>query len=304
VILKVWALAEKEKFKVIKEVFIAFLSTCYSESSLILIIHNFLYTIAVEEQCAHALPEKAPSDGNTIAGPSCSGIDSSPPTTTLPPNPLDIAGNEHKQKHHAEKKDKKVKNSQMTHQKGKKDHKWPNKHHKSKATSDEDESSTEASSKFSESGSGGDNEDEGEGNDDDEDKDKEDDDDEPVNTWHTKCTSMDPKHWKVKPMTAVKVVEAISIKPVNTTTAPLPSLPPTAPLPPPPLSQPPSFSTSIPLSQPPSPVHPLPVHPSQASPPHPPLPLFLFFPLLHQHKKQPRGLLGSLMPTNGCQVRI
>ena len=108
---KVWALAEKEKFKVVKEAFIAFLSTCYSESFLILIIHILLYTIAVEEQRARALPEKVPSDGNAIAGPSCSGIDSSPPTTALPPNPSDIAGNERKRKRHAEKKDKKAKKS-------------------------------------------------------------------------------------------------------------------------------------------------------------------------------------------------
>lgn len=38
---KVWALAEKDKFKVVKEAFIAFLSTCYSKCHhLILTVHN------------------------------------------------------------------------------------------------------------------------------------------------------------------------------------------------------------------------------------------------------------------------
>ena len=39
---KVWALAEKEKFKVVKEAFIAFLSTCYSKCfCLISTVDNF-----------------------------------------------------------------------------------------------------------------------------------------------------------------------------------------------------------------------------------------------------------------------
>ena len=40
---KVWALAEKEKFKVVKEAFIAFLSTCYSECSLFAITQILIY---------------------------------------------------------------------------------------------------------------------------------------------------------------------------------------------------------------------------------------------------------------------
>ena len=195
------------------------------------------------------------SDGNATAGPSGSGVDSSLPTTALPPKSSDIAGDKRKRKRHAEKKDKKAKKSRTTHQKGKKGHKRPNKRHKSKAASDEDESGTESSSKSSESGSGEDDEDE----DEDEDEGDDDDEDEPVNTRRTKRTSMDPRRSKVKSTTAVKVVEAISIniKPANTATAPLPSLPPTAPLPP------------RSLSQPPSTVRPSPVNPSQASPPPP-----------------------------------
>jgi hypothetical protein len=102
----------------------------------------------VEEQRARALLDDLPGDGNAVAGPSGADVDSasiagpsgagidSSPTTALPRNPSDVAGDGRKRKRHAEKKDKKTK---KTHQKRKKDHKRPNKRRKSKVASDEDD---------------------------------------------------------------------------------------------------------------------------------------------------------------------
>ena len=237
----------------------------------------------MEEQRARALPETLSGDGNAIAGPSSSGIDlsqpttamppnsSSPPATAMPPNASDVAGG--KRKRHTEKKDKNAKKSRTTHQKHKKNNKRPNKHRKSNVASDKDGSSAEDTSNPSEVESG----------EDDEDEDEDEDDDEPVNTRLTHHTSMDPRRWKTKAATAVNTDDSISInvKVTNVGTVPLP---PTAPFP---LSQPPSpvrplpaspptpttnsALTSLPptvplppppLSQPSSPVHPSPVGPS------------------------------------------
>ena len=232
----------------------------------------------MEEQRTRALPENLTGDGNTIAGPSDADIDSpsnsiagpssagidSSPTSALPPNPSDIAGDGRKRKRHAEKKDKKAK---KMHQKRKKDHKRPNKRRKSKVASDEDDendSGTQGSSNPSESESGEDDEDS------DDDDDEEEDDDEPVNTRLTKHTSMDPKHWKSKPATAVNTKDIISIDvtPTNTATVSLPSVPPTAPLPLPPLSQP--LFPVCPSPASPSPVCPLPTGPPPPAGPSPP----------------------------------
>ena len=67
------------------------------------------------------------------------------------------------------------------------------------AASDEDNSGTEGSLHSSQSGSG-----EDDNNKEEEDEGEEDDNEEPVNAQCTKHVLMDLRHWKVKPMTAVK----------------------------------------------------------------------------------------------------
>ncbi|EDQ98438.1 uncharacterized protein LACBIDRAFT_335964 [Laccaria bicolor S238N-H82] len=225
---KVWAHAEKEKFAAVSEVFLTFLSTCYT----------------ADEQRARALPQPVTDADPMHAGPSSStpAPDPSTENSTKPSNSSGLADSGRKRKRSAETNVKKVQKSRLKAKKGSIAKKKPTK--RRKTTADAEASATDSASEDSDPEHSGedDDEDEDEGDEDeDEDEDQDEDEDEPqtMTRKSTRNTSMDPRRWKG----AKADVDTIKINvstafPSPSNTSALPSPPTAHSLPSPPVDPP------------------------------------------------------------------
>ncbi|EDQ99043.1 uncharacterized protein LACBIDRAFT_317737 [Laccaria bicolor S238N-H82] len=154
---KVWALAEKEKFNVVSEAFLAYLSTCYT----------------VDEQRARALPQSGsdstaihagPSSSTPLPGTNSTAMHSGPSSLTTPPGPSTensttlsnssgLADGGRKRKRSNETKVKKAQKSRHKTKKGSAKKK-PNKRRKATVCSDAEASATDSFLEGSDSGAG------------------------------------------------------------------------------------------------------------------------------------------------------